>query len=450
MNLPTRKPNDKLLAEYARLRDLDGFTPQTRGQRLNGFVAEVLANYRLRARPNNRGHGEIDVAFQLDGTRFILEAKWEQDPVNEDPIIKLRDRVTKRLAGTVGVLLSMEGYTKPALEEMTRGQRLEVLLIDKSHLEAMLYGFLTPQQLLSALLDNAHFRGEPLTRIDKLRTETHSHIGVEWDWEISDTAVTPSDLFTVSQLFSVYSLDFTQLYERKSGEFFFDQPDGIVRLEQDSIKPTIHLGVPIGSFALDAEGIVAINNKCIAKFHNSKCTLTSLPPSEHQLLDTDWLLSGGSWSGCGGPAVLKQISSQKEIPLGDRVSRATVTDNGQIIAARASPSGQSLEYLIYSSAGDLMREIALPAGGPFNNGSMKAISDSLIAIVNSSSVRSSIHLFDIEKKSYECVVTSTLQLFQLPFRSIAGVLIFGVHIPGELPSDDRLGFFRLGTSEDAT
>ena len=60
---------------------------------------------------------------------------------------KLRGRITQRLAGTRGVLLSMSGYSDEALEGIVRGQQLDVLLLDRTHLEAMLSGLLSPADL---------------------------------------------------------------------------------------------------------------------------------------------------------------------------------------------------------------------------------------------------------------------------------------------------------------
>jgi hypothetical protein len=59
---------------------------------------------------------------------------------------KLRGRITQRLAGTRGVLLSMSGYSDEALEGIVRGQQLDVLLLDRTHLEAMLSGLLSPSR----------------------------------------------------------------------------------------------------------------------------------------------------------------------------------------------------------------------------------------------------------------------------------------------------------------
>ncbi len=60
---------------------------------------------------------------------------------------KLRGRITQRLAGTRGALLSMSGYSDEALEGIVRGQQLDMLLLDRTHLEAMLSGLRSPADL---------------------------------------------------------------------------------------------------------------------------------------------------------------------------------------------------------------------------------------------------------------------------------------------------------------
>ena len=60
---------------------------------------------------------------------------------------KLRGRITQRLAGTRGVLLSMSGYSDEALEGIVRGQQPDMLLLDRTHLEAMLSGLRSPADL---------------------------------------------------------------------------------------------------------------------------------------------------------------------------------------------------------------------------------------------------------------------------------------------------------------
>lgn len=168
-DLPTTLQLRALIDEYGRMRRLENMTPQRRGQRLNDFVAELLRCWGLdRVQANVRSVGEIDVAFAIDGTRFVLEAKWEQGPVSFDPIAKLSRRITQRLAGTRGVFLSMSGYTDEALADMLRGQQPDILLLDRTHLEAMLSGLLSPHDLFTELMDRASYRGDVYVQLTDL------------------------------------------------------------------------------------------------------------------------------------------------------------------------------------------------------------------------------------------------------------------------------------------
>jgi hypothetical protein len=158
-----------VIDEYGRMRRLEGFTPQSRGQEFNGLIADMLRCWGVeRVDDSVRSVGEIDVTFVVDGMRFILEAKWEKTPTDFGALSKHRGRIEQRFTGTHGVFVSMAGYTPEAVEDLLRGHRPDMLLLDASHLEAMLSGLLSPQKLLAALLDRASFRSEIYTPLKDL------------------------------------------------------------------------------------------------------------------------------------------------------------------------------------------------------------------------------------------------------------------------------------------
>jgi Holliday junction resolvase-like predicted endonuclease len=162
-----RKPDklQTLINEYYAMKNLIGYTRQSRGQRLNGLIAEVLDCWDIRAKANQRSAGEIDTVFEINGIRFILEAKWEKGKVSTGSISRLQKRVKQRLAGTIGVFLSMAGYTDEAIEDIKDGERLEVILINKDHLEAFLSGCIPPEDIINMTLDSAHFEGDPYNNL---------------------------------------------------------------------------------------------------------------------------------------------------------------------------------------------------------------------------------------------------------------------------------------------
>ena len=139
------------------------------------MIAELLTVFGLRAKSDQRSVGELDVVFSYAGRRFILEAKWERGKTGTGPIAKLQRHVEQRMAGVTGVFLAIKGFTDEAKDEVDKGRRLDVLLLDQSHWEAMLSGFVPPQELFDLVTDAASFHGRaftPLNELLKHRTET--------------------------------------------------------------------------------------------------------------------------------------------------------------------------------------------------------------------------------------------------------------------------------------
>ncbi|GLY68933.1 restriction endonuclease [Amycolatopsis taiwanensis] len=159
----------RLVGEYATLLQLaDPLTPQARGQRFNSLIAELFTAFGINAKSNQNSVGELDVTFSHGGRRFILEAKWEKRKTATGPIAKLQRRVEQRMVGVTGVFLSMQGYSESALVEIDKGRRLDVLLLDQSHWEAMLSGFVQPPELLDLVTDAASYHGRAYTSLDAL------------------------------------------------------------------------------------------------------------------------------------------------------------------------------------------------------------------------------------------------------------------------------------------
>ncbi|WP_169317417.1 restriction endonuclease [Actinacidiphila oryziradicis] len=150
----------RLIAEYQRMRREPAARAKARGVCFNGFLAQVLRHDGLDAVSDQRGlHGrdETDVVFYFDGTHYILEAKWTKKRVSDDPIGKLHRRLRTRQTGVRGVMVSMSRYTRDALN--TEENFADVILLDGSHVEAMVCGLLPPQQLLHQILSVTTRRG---------------------------------------------------------------------------------------------------------------------------------------------------------------------------------------------------------------------------------------------------------------------------------------------------
>ncbi|MBC3989416.1 restriction endonuclease [Streptomyces sp. AC563] len=138
-----------LMAAYQEL-DLCAPGQETaRGRRFNAFLAEVLRWGGLRDVVSDQrgleGRDETDVSFMLGYTPYILEAKWQHAPVDAGARSKIKERLEGRPPGVRPVLVSMSGFTEAVRKwaDFHAG----VVLLDRSHVEAMVSGLISAEVL---------------------------------------------------------------------------------------------------------------------------------------------------------------------------------------------------------------------------------------------------------------------------------------------------------------
>jgi Holliday junction resolvase-like predicted endonuclease len=157
-----RRPTPPTGGRYQQLRDLQGgMTPQYRGSQLNHLIADALRAYEIQARVSQISDlGEVDVAFRLGDTRIILEAKWTTSPIAFGPVNLFATRARQRLEGTIGIFASMAGYTPPAVDQVSRSaDRVRVVMFEVEHVEALIAGLASPDELINAALEEASVTG---------------------------------------------------------------------------------------------------------------------------------------------------------------------------------------------------------------------------------------------------------------------------------------------------
>jgi hypothetical protein len=108
-----------------------------RGRQFEGLLRELLdtdgVSPRIRIRPDGE---EIDGSFVLNDRVFLLEAKWHATPIPASTIYEFKGKVDGKLVGTLGIFISMSGFTRNAVDALTVGKELNVVLFDRSDIEA--------------------------------------------------------------------------------------------------------------------------------------------------------------------------------------------------------------------------------------------------------------------------------------------------------------------------
>ncbi len=137
---------DKLKAEFYVLVSSDN--PQQRGFNLEKVLKGLFNLFDLDPKASFRITGEqIDGAFSFEGTDYLLEAKWQQEPVAAKDLDGMAGKLSRKLENTLGLFLSVNGFSEDAVKVHSSGRRL-VILMDGSDLMAVLEGRIDLVQLL--------------------------------------------------------------------------------------------------------------------------------------------------------------------------------------------------------------------------------------------------------------------------------------------------------------
>jgi len=93
-----------------------------------GLALEKLLNrlfeiFELRPRQPFRVVGEqIDGSFELEGQVYLLESKWENDPLPEADLLVFRGKIEGKSTFTRGVFIALNDISIPARDAITRGK----------------------------------------------------------------------------------------------------------------------------------------------------------------------------------------------------------------------------------------------------------------------------------------------------------------------------------------
>lgn len=147
---------------------LSSAEPQKRGYRLEALLRQLFALFDLDPKASFKLAGEqIDGAFTFQTTDFLLEAKWQRDPVDAADLDSLAGKLTRKLDNTLGLYLSINGYSDDGVRQHSSGRRL-MILMDGSDLMAVLEARIDLIQLLLRKRRHASQTGNIYLRIHEI------------------------------------------------------------------------------------------------------------------------------------------------------------------------------------------------------------------------------------------------------------------------------------------
>ncbi len=121
---------------------------QRRGYQLEKLIGALFELFDLDPRASFKIVGEqIDGAFTFQNTDFLFEAKWQNEQVSAADLDVLAGKLNRKLDNTLGLYLSVNGFSGNGVQVHSSGRRL-LILMDGSDLTAVLEGRIDFAQLL--------------------------------------------------------------------------------------------------------------------------------------------------------------------------------------------------------------------------------------------------------------------------------------------------------------
>ena len=110
-------------------------------------------------RPYNSGGRQIDGSLTFEGTTYLVELKFTADQSDATDIDSLKAKVKSKADNTMGIMVSISGYSSVAISEAS-GPRALLLLFDAQHIYLCLAGVLSFGDILSRVRRHASQTGE--------------------------------------------------------------------------------------------------------------------------------------------------------------------------------------------------------------------------------------------------------------------------------------------------
>lgn len=117
-------------------------------------------------RPYNSGGRQIDGSLTHDGTTYLVELKFTGSQSDATDIDSLRTKVEDKADNTMGIMVSISGYTSVAITGAS-GRRSTLILLDAQHIYMCLAGVLSFGDIVARVRRHASQTGESYLPVAK-------------------------------------------------------------------------------------------------------------------------------------------------------------------------------------------------------------------------------------------------------------------------------------------
>lgn len=150
---------------------LSAFTDQDRqgaGYALEDILMRLFALEGIEYRkPYKTETQQIDGHFKFEGFDYLVEAKWEKSPPNEQKIGGFERKVNTKLESTRGVFFSVNGFRKEVVQKF-EGKKGNIILFSGEDLIHILEGRISLKEAIQIKIEKAAQEGKPYTTISSI------------------------------------------------------------------------------------------------------------------------------------------------------------------------------------------------------------------------------------------------------------------------------------------
>lgn len=139
---------------------------QRRGYRFQDLLRDLFALNDLDPRGAFARPGEqTDASISLGDTVMLVEARWTETLTSPGEVREFRTKVHDKLDNTLGLMVSMAGFTSEAIDSASGGGRMVVVLMDGQDLASIFQGLTDLVEVLRRKLRHAAEVGHALYRV---------------------------------------------------------------------------------------------------------------------------------------------------------------------------------------------------------------------------------------------------------------------------------------------
>lgn len=136
---------------------------QRRGKDFEALLHSLFDLFDLSPRGSFRPAGEeIDGSIVHESAHILVEAKWENAPIETAPIAVFRQKVEDKLKTTLGLYISMSGFSENAIQKAGGGGARSMILMEGTELLPVFEGQIDLRDLLARKIRRAHETGQAL------------------------------------------------------------------------------------------------------------------------------------------------------------------------------------------------------------------------------------------------------------------------------------------------